>query len=88
MAQLVVRNIGDDVKRRLKKRAEMHGHSMEEEVRQILQAAAYASPGSERGLGTRIANRFRGIGGLPEIEEFHQEMVIPEFGGPDFSDQE
>ena len=33
MAQLVVRNLDDDVKAKLQKRAKRHGHSTEEEVR-------------------------------------------------------
>ena len=36
MAQLVVRNLEDGVKARLQRQASRHGHSMEEEVREIL----------------------------------------------------
>lgn len=36
MAQLVVRNLPDEVKERLKRRARRHGVSLEAEVRQIL----------------------------------------------------
>ncbi len=36
MAVLTIRNIGDDVKERLRVRAAMHGHSMEEEAQVIL----------------------------------------------------
>lgn len=36
MAQLIVRQLDDDIARRLKERAHMHGHSSEEEHRQIL----------------------------------------------------
>ena len=39
MAQVIVRNIEDDVKKGLKERASQHGWSMEEEVRQILRRA-------------------------------------------------
>ena len=39
MAQLVVRNLDDEVKAKLRRRAEAHGHSMEEEVRAILRDA-------------------------------------------------
>ena len=39
MAQVVDRNIEDDVKARLKQRATQHGWSMEEEVRHILRKA-------------------------------------------------
>jgi len=36
MAQLIVRNLDDDVKQRLQQRARRHGRSTEEEVRSIL----------------------------------------------------
>ena len=39
MAQFTVRNIEDDIKVRLKRRAVRHGTSMEAEVRQILRNA-------------------------------------------------
>lgn len=39
MAQLVVRNLEDEVKARLRKRAQRHGRSTEEEVREILRNA-------------------------------------------------
>ena len=39
MAQLVVRNVDDDLVRRLKQRAVDHGRSAEEEHRQLLRAA-------------------------------------------------
>lgn len=74
MAQLVVRNIEHDVKTRLQKRAKRHGRSMEEEVRNILRDAMRREDRPTAGLGTRIANRFRGIG-LKDGEE------IPELRG-------
>ena len=57
MAQLLVRNLDDEVKKRLQRRAARHGRSTEEEVREILRAAADRDePGpSGPGLGTRIA---------------------------------
>jgi plasmid stability protein len=45
MAQLLVRNIPDDVARSLKKRAAEHGVSAEEEHRRILQAALAPTAG-------------------------------------------
>jgi plasmid stability protein len=73
MAQIVVRNIEDSVKTRLKRRAARNGRSMEEEVRAILREAVKRGQGRrEEGLGTRIANRFAGIGfeegELPRVE--------------------
>ncbi len=42
MGQLVVRNIENAVKTRLQRRAQRHGRSMEEEVRDILRSAVSA----------------------------------------------
>lgn len=39
MAQLIVRNVDDDLVRRLKERATAHGRSAEEEHRQLLRSA-------------------------------------------------
>lgn len=39
MATITVRNLDDDVQRRLKVRAAAHGRSMESEAREILSAA-------------------------------------------------
>jgi antitoxin FitA len=39
VAQLVVRNIEAEVKKKLQRRATRHGRSMEEEVREILRNA-------------------------------------------------
>jgi len=66
MAQIIVRNLDDSVKDLLAMNAKLHGHSMEEEVRQIIKKAV---ENKEEGLGTQIANRFRGIGLDFEIEE-------------------
>ena len=71
MGQFTVRNIEDDVKARLKRRAASHGLSMEAEVRQILRNAVKdeAQVGGE--LGSRIAARFAGLGltdPLPELK--------------------
>lgn len=62
MAQLVVRNLEDDVKVRLKARAKRHRRSLEAEVREILRNAAHADEKPVGGLGTAIAERFRGRG--------------------------
>ncbi len=44
MAQLLVRNLDDDLVRRLKVRAARHGHSAEEEHREILRAVLSPGP--------------------------------------------
>lgn len=70
MAQVIVRNLEDDVKNRLQRRAKRHGRSMEEEVRAILRNAVREERGQPRRLGSRIAARFDQDGleqDLPEI---------------------
>lgn len=62
MAQLIVRNLEDDVKRRLQARARRHGRSTEEEVRDILRHAVRDEGAPKPGLGSRIAARFAGHG--------------------------
>jgi antitoxin FitA len=69
MGQLVVRNIEDSVKEKLQKRAAEAGHSMEEEVRDILRNAVKEGGRPEKGLGSRIAARFKGLGITEEIQE-------------------
>ena len=57
MAQLVVRDLAEDVKERLRRRAKQHGRSLEAEVRDVLEAAARSIdtqlPAS--GMGTELA---------------------------------
>jgi plasmid stability protein len=77
MAQLVVRNIEDDVKVRLQGRASRNGRSLEEEVREILRDAVKRESRKPRKLGTEIAARFRGIGFDSEIPEWRGYPVQP-----------
>ena len=81
MAQVVVRNIEDDVKARLKQRAAQHGWSMEEEVHQILRKAV-AEPGQPPiKLGSRIAARFSGAGVSGELAQLPGQAALPmDFG--------
>jgi plasmid stability protein len=78
MAQLVVRNIEDDLKERLRQRAKQHGRSMEEEVREIIRNAL-KSVDRRVGLGTRLARRFKGIGLTKEIPELRGPLRPPPF---------
>ena len=76
MAQLVVRNIESAVKAKLQRRAKRNGRSMEEEVREILRDATKNEGSPRKGLGTEIAELFRGIGlkpgeELPKLPEIH-----------------
>ena len=58
MAQFIVRNIENGVKARLQRRARRNGHSMEEEVRDILRDAVIADEPPAGGLGTEISRLF------------------------------
>jgi plasmid stability protein len=57
MATLMIRDLDDAVKARLRVRAAHNGRSMEAEARAILRAAL-AEPATRRGLGSRIRQRF------------------------------
>jgi antitoxin FitA len=73
VAQVIVRNLEESVKRKLKQRAARHGHSMEQEIRDILHNAVKHEKRRERGLGSAIAARFKGIGleeDIPELRGF------------------
>jgi plasmid stability protein len=70
MAQFTVRNLEDDVKARLKRRAAQHKRSMEDEVRHILRDAVKTQNQHVAKLGSRIAARFAKVGlttDLPEL---------------------
>lgn len=69
MASITIRNLEDDVKRRLRVRAAEHGRSMEEEARDILRQVV-GQPSAPRNLGQAIHARFAAIGGidLPPME--------------------
>ena len=77
MAQVVVRQLDEDVKARLKRRAERHGRSMEEEVREILRNAARDEGRSVTKLGSRIAARFRKEGLQSELPELRGQRPRP-----------
>jgi plasmid stability protein len=77
MAQFIVRDLEDDVKSRLKRRAERHGRSMEEEVRSILRNAVKEENRPLPDLGTRIAARFAGIGLSDDLPELHRQAPRP-----------
>lgn len=67
MASIVVRNLDDELKRRLRVRAAEHGCSMEQEARDILRAALDAGTASPKNLGTAIRELFQPFGDV-ELE--------------------
>jgi plasmid stability protein len=77
MAQVIVRNLEDAVKRKLKRRAARHGQSMEAEIRDILRNAVKDEGRPRKGLGTEIAELFKGVGLDEPIQEFRGFPVKP-----------
>ena len=63
MASITIRNLDDDLKRRLLVRAAEQGRTMEEEAREILRLAL-SPPSAPRNLGQSIHARFAAIGGV------------------------
>ncbi len=77
MASLLVRNLEDDVKLRLRSRAQCHGRSTAEEVREILRNAVRDDGEPKSGLGTRLAARFASIGLDEDIPEMRGHAPQP-----------
>jgi plasmid stability protein len=78
MAQFVVRNVENDVKARLQRRATRHGWSMEEEVRDILRNAVREKDAPAGGLGTEISSLFVKAGldaDIPELRGYQAQAA-------------
>jgi plasmid stability protein len=54
MAQVLVRNLDDQVVAALRRKAELHGHSLEQELRIALTSAARLSPEERVALTRRV----------------------------------
>ncbi len=80
MAQFVVRNIENQVKARLQRRARRNGRSMEEEVRDILRSAVIETDVPAGGLGTEISSLFGKTGLTSDIPELRGHQIdVPSF---------
>lgn len=81
MASITIRNLEDDLKRRLRIRAAEHGRSMEEEAREILRHVV-TEPVPPRNLSAAIRSRIAPLGGidldLPQREAMREP---PPFAG-------
>ena len=64
MATLTIRNLDAALKERLRVRAAQHGHSMEAEVRDILQDTLNEPGRPAVNLYQRIRSRFAPLGGI------------------------
>jgi len=77
MAQLLLRGLDDEVKRKIQRRARRHGRSTSEEIREILRNAVREEGGRNAPLGSRLVQRFRGIGLDGDIQELRGEPPRP-----------
>jgi antitoxin FitA len=74
MASITIRNLEETTKRKLKVRAAMHGHSMEQEAREILKGALSSAPEKPVNLADAIRRRFAPLGGV-ELEPLPREPI-------------
>ncbi|MDJ0683556.1 MAG: plasmid stabilization protein [Alphaproteobacteria bacterium] len=79
MASITIRNLDENLKRRLRVQAAEHGRSMEEEVREILRQTVGQSP-RRSNLAQSIRARVAGLGGAEIAVPPRQSMREP----PDF----
>ena len=77
VAQLLVRNLDDDVKAKLQRRARRHGRSTEEEVRDILLSAVREEGMPAAPLGSRLRARFAVVGLDEDIPELRGQPAGP-----------
>jgi plasmid stability protein len=77
MAQLIVRNLENGVKAGLQRRARQNGHSMEEEVRDILRSVVNEKQIPGGGLGTEISALFARAGLDFDIPELRGQGLKP-----------
>ena len=79
MASITIRNLDEELKRRLRIRAAERGHSMEEEAREILRQAM-SRPAPAPNLGEAIHRRFAALGGVDlELPEREPMPAAPRF---------
>jgi len=64
MAAITIRNVDEALKKRLRMQAALHGHSMEEEARNILRAALSREPATPENLGSALHELFKPYGGV------------------------
>ncbi len=77
MAQLLVRNIEEDVRDKLREQARRNGRSMEAEARDILRGAVAKGSAKKEKFGTRISRRFAKDGLTDGIRELRGNTILP-----------
>ena len=64
MVSITVRNLDDELERRLRMRAEENGRTIEQEAREILHRALDGEKAPTEKLGTAIHELFKPLGGV------------------------
>ncbi|MEM8831891.1 MAG: plasmid stabilization protein [Cyanobacteria bacterium P01_G01_bin.19] len=77
MASLTIRNLEEPIKELLRIRAAHRGHSMEEEVRQILRTALLQDKQLPENLAESIQKRFAQLGGVEDLSTKREAMREP-----------
>jgi antitoxin FitA len=77
VAKLLIRNLENQLKGRLQRRAKRHGRSMEEEARDILRNALREEDVPATGLGIEIAALFQKTGLRKDIPELRGDTALP-----------
>src|SRR5215471_12641940 len=67
MASLTIRNLDDDLKRKLRVRAAHRNRSMEDEARDILRTALAQEPAETRNLADAIRELVEPLGGVAAV---------------------
>ena len=80
MARITIRNLDEEIMRKIRLRAIENGRSMEEEAHTILHHALAKDPMPEKGLGTAIHQLFKTASGIePEISPRQPMRKSPSF---------
>jgi plasmid stability protein len=81
MATILIRQLDEPTKARLRLQAARHGRSMEQEAREILRVALTKEETGQRNLADSIRRRFAAIGGV-ELPALRREPLRrpPNFG--------
>jgi antitoxin FitA len=74
MAAIIIRNLDETTKRKLKVRAAMNGRSMEQEAREILKSTLAQTSKKHANLAERVRAIFSPLGGV-ELERFLREPI-------------
>jgi plasmid stability protein len=80
MVRFIIRDVEEDVIILLKRRAQCHGRSVEEEIRHILGNAVMEGNQPASKLGSRIAARFKAAGLTGDLPQKREALRATDFG--------